>query len=421
MLPSNVLLGVYFAVTWLCTCFEMTNSRTSTMWKLNMQTGKIQTLDEEGEQIKNYASLDEDMLYNFNAMADVYSRDETFFTLVSSTRIDNQNGWLRQSAESTLASLLEARKLKTENILKATNKKSHTFAALPPLNMENNVALHNNTQNVVVDTLDCGQPINYTNYDYIINLGAQYKHKQTPAMPEPDVIYFFLPSHDQEDYKNFNIVALEKRLKRFKRQNPISAELYHHIGNYWRIIGDPVQAIKCFRRSLDISPAASEVMYDLAKVLYNLQYLDDAIHMARRSIEFQAPPYTAWRQYLLLGDIMKTYGDLRISIHYYRLALELNPTQELILRSLNEAEQRPTATLHVYTIVIIVILVIMVLIVILTSMITEVRADHHYTNGQCTSNSEAYDVKPQRHFNRAMAMRSLKGLSGARSMRQRKY
>lgn len=96
------------------------------------------------------------------------------------------------------------------------------------------------------------------------------------------VIYFFLHTQDQEDHKNFNVEALEKRLKRFKRQNPLSAELYHHIGNYWRIIGDPVQAIKCFRRSLDIMPSASEVMYDLAKVLYNLQYLDDAIHMARR-------------------------------------------------------------------------------------------------------------------------------------------
>lgn len=64
----------------------------------------------------------------------------------------------------------------------------------------------------------------------------------------------------------------------------------------------------------------------------------------------------------------------------------------------------------------------MVLIVVLTSMITEVRADNHYNNGHCTSNSEAYDVKPQRHFNRAMAMRSLKGLSSnTRSSRQRKY
>lgn len=75
---------------------------------------------------------------------------------------------------------------------------------------------------------------------------------------------------------------LEKRLKYFKKQNPLSAELYHHIGNYWRIIGKPVQAIKCFCRSLDIFPLSSEVLYDLAKVLYNLQYLDDAINLARR-------------------------------------------------------------------------------------------------------------------------------------------
>lgn len=64
----------------------------------------------------------------------------------------------------------------------------------------------------------------------------------------------------------------------------------------------------------------------------------------------------------------------------------------------------------------------MVLIVILTSMIAEVRREqHHYSNGHCINQSESYDIKPQRHFNRAMAMRSLKGLSTSRSSRQRKY
>lgn len=186
MLPTNMLVGVYLAVTSLCTFFEMTNSRTSTMWKLNAETGKIQNLDVEGDEIKNYASLDEDMLYNFNAMAEVYSRDETFFTIVSSMRIDSHSGWLRQSAENTLESLLEARKLKTENSSRLKNKKTHSFT--PSINMENKIALRNNTQNT--DTLDCGQPVNYTNYDYIINLGAHYKNKQTPAMPEPDVRMF---------------------------------------------------------------------------------------------------------------------------------------------------------------------------------------------------------------------------------------
>ena len=55
-------------------------------------------------------------------------------------------------------------------------------------------------------------------------------------------------------------------------------------------------------------------------------------------------------------------------------------------------------------------------------MIAEVRREpHHHSNGHCSNQSESYDVKPQRHFNRAMAMRSLKGLSTSRSSRQRKY
>lgn len=202
MLPTNMLVGVYLIAISLCTFFEMTNSRTSTMWKLNTETGKIQTLTAEEDHIKNYASLDEDMLYNFNAMADVYTRDETFFTIVSSTRIDSHSssggGWLRQSAENTLESLLQAKKLKTEReISSAKNKKSTTTTTTTTtattttttINGENNhnnkIALRNSTHSV--DNLDCGQPVNYTNYDYIINLGAQYKHKQTPAMPEPDV------------------------------------------------------------------------------------------------------------------------------------------------------------------------------------------------------------------------------------------
>lgn len=182
MLPTNMLVGVYLIVTSLCTFFEVTNSRTSSMWKLNAETGKIEGLDVEGNDVNNYASLDEDMIYNFNAMAEVYSIDETFFTIVSSTRTDNFSGWLRQSAEISLDSLLQARKLKTEYA--ARNKNKYALFARNT-NAEYKIALRNNSQNV--NTLDCGQPVNYTNYDYIINLGAQYKHKQTPIMPEPDV------------------------------------------------------------------------------------------------------------------------------------------------------------------------------------------------------------------------------------------
>lgn len=89
-------------------------------------------------------------------------------------------------------------------------------------------------------------------------------------------------NHDKHAYKNFNLAALEVHLKQAKRDNPHSAKVYHHIGNYWRIVGHAIEAVKCFRRALDISPTESEVMFNLGKVLYNLQYLDDAIYMTRR-------------------------------------------------------------------------------------------------------------------------------------------
>ncbi|KAJ8969690.1 hypothetical protein NQ317_014235 [Molorchus minor] len=60
-------------------------------------------------------------------------------------------------------------------------------------------------------------------------------------------------------------------------------------------------------------------------------------------------------------------------------------------------ESMPAATIHIYTLVIIVCLVLGVLLVILSSV----------------DNMAEYpeEIKPQRHFNKAMAMRSLKGLT----------
>jgi hypothetical protein len=48
-------------------------------------------------------------------------------------------------------------------------------------------------------------------------------------------------------------------------------------------------------------------------VLFNLQYLDDAIYLTRRSLEVQPPDKNAWQQYFTLGEIFKvlflyTYG-----------------------------------------------------------------------------------------------------------------
>lgn len=71
----------------------------------------------------------------------------------------------------------------------------------------------------------------------------------------------------RRSYKNgiaiteFDINALEKRLKKAKREKPKSIQLYNQIGNYWRIKGDTRQSIECFRKALAVSPYNSDVSF----------------------------------------------------------------------------------------------------------------------------------------------------------------
>lgn len=179
------------------------------------------------------------------------------------------------------------------------------------------------------EILDCGKPVNFTYVDDLIGVAERFNHK---IIPEPEVAYLFLKkkSGGLKSLKNFDIDALERRLKRAKREKPKSVQLYNQIGNFWRIKGDARQSIECFRRALAVSPADAEVLLNLARVLFNLQYLDDAIHLTRRSLEVQPPDRNAWQQYLTLGQIFKAYGHFQESTRHLRHALELFPQHEPI-------------------------------------------------------------------------------------------
>ena len=82
-----------------------------------------------------------------------------------------------------------------------------------------------------------------------------------------------------------DIDLIERKLKKSKRDKPKSVDLYNQIGNFWRIKGDTHKSIECFRRALAVSPNNAEILLNLARVLFNLQYLDDAIFLTRRSLE----------------------------------------------------------------------------------------------------------------------------------------
>ena len=134
------------------------------------------------------------------------------------------------------------------------------------------------------EELDCGKPVNFTYYDHLVGIQTRASH---PNIPEPEVASTFRSLVGSKSTKTatLDIDLIERKLKKFKRDKPKSVDLYNQIGNFWRIKGDTYKSIECFRRALAVSPNNADILLNLARVLFNLQYLDDAIFLTRRSLE----------------------------------------------------------------------------------------------------------------------------------------
>lgn len=152
------------------------------------------------------------------------------------------------------------------------------------------------------------------------------------------------------------------------------------------------------------------MLLNLARVLFTLQYLDDAIFLTRRSLEVQPTDKAAWQHYFTLGEIFKTYGHYQDAAAHLRHTLELKPDLELAVAALKEMEALPADAVHFYTLVIIMCLVVIVLMVI----VTNVEPLGAPTDGGGSHEGQ----KVQRHFNKAMAMKTLRGF-GLKNGRQR--
>ena len=142
------------------------------------------------------------------------------------------------------------------------------------------------------EVLDCGKPVNFTYYDHLVGIQNRASHLH---IPEPEVANLFKKKSKKSS--DVDIDSIERRLKKSKREKPKSVEIYNQIANFWRIKGDTQASIECFRRALAVSPNNAEILLNLARVLFNLQYLDDAIFLTRRSLEVQPPDQNAWQQH----------------------------------------------------------------------------------------------------------------------------
>jgi tetratricopeptide (TPR) repeat protein len=154
-------------------------------------------------------------------------------------------------------------------------------------------------------------------------------------------------------------------------------------------------------------PNNPDVLLNLARVLFNLQYLDNAIVLTRRSLEMQSADQNSWLQHFTLGEILKAYGHYHEAALHLRHSLDLNPGYARAIAHLREMEVNPEVTVTHYTLFIIVFLVLGVLCGIVTSM-----------EGSLEELSDP--IKTQRHFNRAMAMRSIKLGINPKLIRMRK-
>lgn len=162
---------------------------------------------------------------------------------------------------------------------------------------------------------------------------------------------------DQRNVKDFDLSSIERKLKISKNNSPWNAKLFNQIGNFWRIKGNAAKAIDCFRAAIIMEPTNADVLNDLARLLFTLQYLDDAVFLLRRSLEDQPNSQQSWRSYFTLGEIYRSYGQFQQSLFYFRKSIELNPDHEPAQRAIRDMQQSSPPHIQFYTVLIICLLV----------------------------------------------------------------
>ena len=144
-------------------------------------------------------------------------------------------------------------------------------------------------------------------------------------------------------------------------QNPLSPHVHNQVGNLFRIRGDTLSAINCFRQALFLDPSNYDVMLNLARVLLNLKFYEDAIFLAKRSLHLKGED--AWLQHYTIGEAYRNAGKHEEALLYFNKALEINPElhgAEVHIREL----KRESEHTNIYTVFIILSLITAVLLMV---------------------------------------------------------
>ena len=245
MKASNALNMILAVLLALSNFYSQTESETSYTWRLDAGIGKIMPDSVFKAEDKN---------------------QELMLDILMSTVTNPEGMWKKTSTVSYCSSC-------TQKSLTGRNNRG----------LKEEDALDETIGHDAKDEeLDCGKPVNFTYYDHLVGIQTRASH---PHIPEPEVASTFRSLVGKSSKATLDIDHIERKLKKFKRDKPKSVDLYNQIGNFWRIKGDTFKSIECFRRALAVSPNNADILLNLARVLFNLQYLDDAIFLTRRSLE----------------------------------------------------------------------------------------------------------------------------------------
>lgn len=263
-----------FLVLVCCALYSHTDSDTSYTWRLVDLSGERKIVADVGlASPPSSASLSNLNVVKSSKKDDV-GKQEILMDILLST-VTNTEGMWRKTSNENHCSLYGI---------------SHCQASYTAPSRNNRGILIEDELDDEV--LDCGKPVNFTYYDHLVGIQNRASHLH---IPEPEVANLF--KKKSKKGSEVDIDSIERRLKKSKREKPKSVEIYNQIANFWRIKGDTQSSIECFRRALAVSPNNAEILLNLARVLFNLQYLDDAIFLTRRSLEVQPPDQNAWQQH----------------------------------------------------------------------------------------------------------------------------
>lgn len=165
--------------------------------------------------------------------------------------------------------------------------------------------------------------------------------------------------------------------------------LFNQVANFLRISGDTYHAIECFRKVLVISHNNADALLNLARILFNLRYVRDAIYLAERSLDQHSPEQNTWLQHYALGEFFEGNGEYERALSHFQMALDQNPAFHPALLSLKKLGKVPAQkSTNFYTVCIITVLCLCFLVYLYYHVVKE-SSDYEVNNNH-SSNSNGH-------------------------------